>query len=415
MIKKKIVFRILSFPVKSETFITNQIILAINLGYDVSILVTSKNELKDSSQPELVTKYGLLEKTVAFKKINTKGHLDRIRKIISLIIYGLPFKYIKTLNYFRYGKQGLIGNLLYQLFETKQFLDADLFHVQFGTNKYPFDSLKKHGLLKGKLITTFHGYDIHFDQKAKQKESNNYIDLFKSADIISCNTPYLFKKLVEVNCPEEKIKIIPVSVDTSFYIPIKNRHQREVLELISIGRLIKLKGYQYAIKAVAELVNKGYHVNYSIIGEGDEQTALENLIQKLNLSEYVKLKGHKNQSEIRDKLQNSDIYLMSSTFDETGRREAQGIVTGEAQACGLPVVAFRSGGVPYTIAEGETGFLSKENDYLDMAANIERLIKDEELRLSMGIKARKFVEDNFSQHHLGKIWKDVYSQLLNAN
>ncbi len=415
MNKKEIVFRTLSFPVKSETFITNQIILAIKLGYDVSIIVTNKNELNDSSQPELIKQYGLLEKTFEIKKINSKGYFGRLFKIINLVFYGLPFKYLKTFNFFKYGKQGMIGNLCYQLYEIKQFLEADLFHIQFGTNKYPFDSLKKHGLLKGKLVTTFHGYDIHFNIETLKKVSSNYRDLFENGALVSCNSKYLHRKLVEVGCPEKKIRIVPMPVDTGYYKPLLNKSNEKVIKLISIGRLIKLKGYEYAIRAINELVEKGYPIKYRIIGEGNEQKALQSLIHQLDLNEYVNLEGSRDQYEIKDLLQNADIFLMPSTYDKSGRREAQGIVTGEAQACGLPVAAFRSGGVPDTIIENETGLLSDENDYKDMASNIGRLIKDEKLRLEMGKKGRKFVEDNYSQISIGKIWKNIYKQLLSPN
>ena len=103
---------------------------------------------------------------------------------------------------------------------------------------------------------------------------------------------------------------------------------------------------------------------------------------------------------------------MTSTYDETGRRETQGVVTGEAQACGLPVIAFRSGGVPYTIIEGKTGYLSAENDYKDLANNIEKLILDEKTRHDMGESARHFIDRKYSLKVVSEIWRKQYKMLL---
>jgi len=86
-------------------------------------------------------------------------------------------------------------------------------------------------------------------------------------------------------------------------------------------------------------------------------------------------------------------------------------VTGEAQACGLPVCAFNSGGVPYTLIDGETGFLSQENDYLDMAANIEKLIVDPELRYKMAINARQFIVENYSLEISATKMQAIYQKL----
>ena len=409
--KKKILFRLGSFPTKSETFITNQIVLAIKLDYDVSILTTKKNTLSESSQPEIIENHKILDKTIQYNKIVTKNYFGRIQKIVSILIYGIPLSYLKTFNYFKYGKQGLIGNLLFQLVEMRGFLDVDLYHIQFGTNKYPLDSLKKHNLIKGSVIATFHGYDGHYQENSKRKIAERYSTLFRFADLITCNTTYLASRLHNLGCSESKLRIIPMGINIDFFYPYKKGQKSISHRILSVGRLVKLKGFEYGIKAVNELVKRGLNVSYQIIGQGKEKENLLQLTKSFNISDYVFIEGAKSAVEIRDAIQQADIFLMTSTYDKTGRREAQGIVTIEAQACGLPVVAFRSGGVPYTIGDGVTGFLSKENDYMDMAKNIQLLIQDERLRTQMGENARTFVEEHFNQNKLNKIWEELYVQL----
>jgi colanic acid/amylovoran biosynthesis glycosyltransferase len=103
---------------------------------------------------------------------------------------------------------------------------------------------------------------------------------------------------------------------------------------------------------------------------------------------------------------------MTSTFDECGRRETQGLVTAEAQSCGLPVIAFRSGGVPYTIEEGKTGFLAEERNVSEFTQHLRKLCTDETLRKKMGQNARKFIEDNFCLKKLAQKQISIYEKVL---
>ena len=173
-----------------------------------------------------------------------------------------------------------------------------------------------------------------------------------------------------------------------------------------------MKGHDLGIQAISNLVKEGLNLEYLIIGDGPELGNLQKLAEGLNLKSNVRLLGFKNQSEIKKYLQKSDIFLMTSVYDETGRRETQGVATGEAQACGLPVVAFRSGGVPYTIEEGTTGFLAEEKNLNEFTHHLRKLCTDKALRKKMGQNARIFIEANFSNTELSKKQLSLYEKVL---
>ena len=180
--------------------------------------------------------------------------------------------------------------------------------------------------------------------------------------------------------------------------------------MLSVGRLIKLKGHEFGIHAIHGLRAKGYAIKHTIIGSGEEMNPLKKLIAELGLEDVVTIEGNRTQAEVLQAMRASDIYLMTSTCDASGRREAQGVVVGEAQACGLPIVAFRSGGIPSMICEGETGLLIAENDVEQMIEKLEVLIQDPELRKRMGTAARSFVEKNFSLRSIHRTWEEVYAE-----
>ena len=89
------------------------------------------------------------------------------------------------------------------------------------------------------------------------------------------------------------------------------------------------------------------------------------------------------------------------------------VVTAEAQACGLPVVAFRSGGVPYTLDDGVTGLLVPEADEQQYFQALSDLINNPAKRQEMGRNARKFVEKNFSMKENCAKFLKIYDNLLN--
>ena len=156
-------------------------------------------------------------------------------------------------------------------------------------------------------------------------------------------------------------------------------------------------------------------VVYHIIGEGEERNNLEELILELDLKNYVFLHGAKNQEEVKAYLEESDVFLMTSVTDSTGRKEAQGVVTIEAQSCGLPVIAFNSGGVPYTIKDKITGYLCKEYDYSEMAEKVQFLIENIKERQKMSEEARQFVLSKYSNTVISENWSNVYQKLINVS
>jgi len=86
---------------------------------------------------------------------------------------------------------------------------------------------------------------------------------------------------------------------------------------------------------------------------------------------------------------------LTSTSDRSERCEAFGVVSLEAQAMGLPVIGFKSGGFPETLVEGKTGITVTDKDIEAMASAIEYLMFNNDRLLEMGMAAKKHIRDNF--------------------
>ena len=218
--KYKILFRVKVFPILSETFIVNHLKMIIDNGFEVRILAKAKQSISFSAQPIIIKEYCLLEKTNELKDYDLSSVSKKLIFVITTIFrYPKMFKYLKTFNFFKYGKQGIKGNLFYKLFTIYDYLEFDIVHIQFGINTDPFIDLKKHNLLKQKVVVTFHGFDAHFNEDSKNARQNFYKALFKYADLITANTLYLKEQLNILGCKKNKIKVMPMPVDTSFFTP----------------------------------------------------------------------------------------------------------------------------------------------------------------------------------------------------
>lgn len=409
--KKKIIFKISEFPHVSETFIIAQIITAITLNYDVVILVNKVLDFKQSLHEELLLKHKIKDLIVVEDVSIPKNKIAKFLKIFYLFISNLS-SLTSILNFYKFQKEKSFSWIYYWVF-YQQFNDSySIFHIQYGNNKSPIDVLKAKCNFKAKVITTFHGHDAFFPMHGFIPNEGYYDLLFESADVITANTKYLADKIVQLGCPIEKLQLVPVGVDTTcFNDTNKLQNTNLTLKLINVGRLDPVKGQKHLIEIVNQIVKKGIDVNLLIVGDGEERSNLDELIEQYNLSNKVKLVGKKTQSEIKEMYLHSDLYVFAAVPLPDGRRETQGLATLEAQACGLPIIAYDSGGVKYTIKENVTGFLFNEFEIDKVLEKLLFLNENRAVIQEMSNNCFKFVEENYSQKVINEKWSSIYSNL----
>lgn len=364
-----------------------------------------------SVHQELIEKYQLKDKIILEDYKVPQQKFFRFLKAFILFIRNI--NHVEKLFSFVVSHRKLeIKNIYIFHFFSRLRRNFDIIHVQYGTNGKPLDLLKKINFFPPKLIVSFHGHDLFFPINGVIENNGYYDNLFAEADLLVANTQYLKDLLIELGAPETKLEIIPVAVDTDFFKKkYSSNRVQEKIKLITVGRLEFFKGQHLGISCIKILKERGYNIQYTLIGTGSRIQLLKQQVEDYDLNNEVILKGKMSQREIRDALQGKDIFLMTSITDPDYGVETQGLVTAEAQACGIPIVAFDSGGVKYTIENGTTGFVVPEGNIDAMVDKIETLLKDPELRMKMGEKALKFVEKKFSQNHLNTVWRKTYRSL----
>lgn len=408
---KKIIFKIGQFPHVSETFIIAQIITAIELNYQVVILVNKVLDFKQSLHEDILLKYKINELIILEEPKIPKNKFIKFFKILLISILNL--RNVKDIiNFHKFQKRKNFSWIFYWNFYNQFNSSNTIFHIQYGNNKFPLDVLKAKCNFKAKAITTFHGHDAFFPMHGHIPNNGYYDLLFESANIITANTKYLADKVEQLGCPTNKLKIVPVGVDTNYFNSISaSKNTNSVLHLVNVGRLDPVKGQKYLIEIVHQIIKKGVEIHLSIVGEGEERNNLEQLIIKYNLSKYVQLLGKKTQSEIKEIYLKADLYVFAAVPLQDGRRETQGLATLEAQACGLPVIAYDSGGIKYTIQNNKTGFLFDEFEIDKIVDKLLFLNENRAVIQDMSNNCFKFVEENYSQKIINEKWSSIYSNL----
>ena len=164
------------------------------------------------------------------------------------------------------------------------------------------------------------------------------------------------------------------------------------LKLIAVGRLVPLKGFDILIKAVAEVVNQGLDDLLVLIvgGEkshGQERLRLQSLIQDLDIENYVKLIGLRN--DIIGLMKAVDIFVIPSRY------EGLSVAMIEAMACGLPIIASNGPGLKDFINDLQNGLLFHVDDHKALVECILRLAKDKNLRIQLSRGARESFKKNY--------------------
>lgn len=214
---------------------------------------------------------------------------------------------------------------------------------------------------------------------------------FELASGVHCVSEATMKEAQKYGLEAEKTRIIRPAVDPNFFTSLEDKKSGTLLlSIISTGSLVWRKGYVDALIAIRKLINQGISLKYEIIGEGEDYQAILFSIQDMELQDHVKLHGKLSADEIRNKLQNADVFLLTSLTEGISNAAL------EAMSCGLPVVTTDSGGMREAVTDGVEGFVVPIMDPDAVAAALERLSKNLELRKKMGDAARAKVLRDFS-------------------
>jgi colanic acid/amylovoran/stewartan biosynthesis glycosyltransferase WcaL/AmsK/CpsK len=397
-----------TLPKVSESFILNQIAALIRLHANVTVFALEKS--RESIRHEIFQE---IENNVRIH-YQERVPLERRKKYmlgLGFLIQELArgnLAVIRALNFCSFGRAALNFSLL-NLVRTNQVSNEfDIIHCHFGPMARLMEMIAAVLSLRGKIVTTFHGYDLNVIGRSDRGRC--YRRLFRNGASFTVNSEFARRRLVCLGCPEDRIEKLPAGLPlVDFPAPVR-RSPSDGKTIVSIGRLTEVKGVEYALQVVSRLKDQ-QKIHYKIIGDGQDLPKLKHLVTELGLEGVVSFLGTCSQGKVRSVLSKADLLLYTGVVASDGAEETQGLAIQEAQAAGVPVVAWDVGGVSEGLLDGETGFLIGCRDIQHTVRQIELLLKDNDLRERMGHQARQFARQNYDSLKLGEKLLRLYKKV----
>ena len=220
--------------------------------------------------------------------------------------------------------------------------------------------------------------------------------------------------------PDNKIVVLPNGVDVaslralvSPWVQADLRARFPVLHTehdytlgISVGRLEANKGFDHLIRALAGLRAEDAPWRWVFVGEGSLKEKLMALSQELGIADNVLFTGSVTDAELQS------LYAMCDLFAHPTLYEGSSLVTLEAMAHGLAVVASAVGGIPDKVLDGETGWLVPPGDETALRSRLRWMLQHPQERAEMGQRGMRLAAKDFSWQKVAAQTKGLFVQLV---
>jgi len=276
------------------------------------------------------------------------------------------------------------------------------------------------GLTMGELeiphVFTVHGFD-HANIPAEGRSFAGsrsllwkYVEnrgLSRQKKIISIS-PYVLG-MIQQYAPQAAIHGIDNPVDDRYFtVPLEKENTGNKRVLI-LGWINERKNTLGAIRAMAHAVRSGAKGTLAVAGEAKLSSYKELLLREiadLGIENHVEFLGHINREQLESELRRTSILLLPSL------QENAPMAISEAMAASIPVVTSNRCGMPYMVADGESGFLVDPTDSIQIGERLKELLLSPELCHKMGARGREIALERFHSDAVAAKTRAVYESAL---
>jgi len=374
----------------SETFIISKIKGLLKHGYSVIMFVNHHNPSK--SDTILIPIYTQTD-------ISRKFHLPFI---LGYLIISHPIIILNFIRYERNANRNWLS-IVKHLILNSHILNKklDWLHFGFATMGIQRENVAK--AIGAKSAVSFRGFDIGL---YPYQHWGCYNLLWKTIDKVHTISDDLYNQALDLglNAGIPVQKITP-AIDINIFTSNEKQGLHNPLRILSVGRLTWKKGFEFALKALEILKNKGFDFEYRIAGEGNYQEAIIYAIQQLDLTGKVTLLGKISHKEVKDQMEWADLYIQPSIQEGFCNSVL------EAKAMGLLTIVTNAEGLSENVLHEETGWVVQKRSAKKISDQIIIINNMKSVELDMvRERAIQHTKSNYNLHDQIMKWDKFYTQ-----
>jgi glycosyltransferase involved in cell wall biosynthesis len=240
---------------------------------------------------------------------------------------------------------------------------------------------------------------------------------FRRAGAVTACSDDLSRRAVALGADPGRIETIPYGVDVERFRPndalrVARRRDLAVAArtplVVAAGRLVRKKGFEYLIDAIARLPG----VVLALAGEGTLDGELRHRARTAGIAERVRFLGNQPQDRVGELFAAADVVCVPSVRDDSGNVDGLPNVVLEALASGTVLVTTAAGGIAAVVENGVTGVIVAERQPDAIAAALERVLENREMARRMGAAARALVQTRFGWDRTAERFEAAYLRAL---
>lgn len=209
----------------------------------------------------------------------------------------------------------------------------------------------------------------------------------------------------EFNLSTSKFKVVPNGIDIDRFYPLKDFERRPFQIITTTSADTPLKGLQYLLRAMADLIPKWPKIHLVVVGQAQKNSSILKLIRDLGIGRHVRFTGAISHEEFVRHYASAWVAVVPSLY------EGFGLPAGEAMACGVPVISTTGGALPEVV--GDAGLLVPPADHSALAKAIASVCADSNLAQTLGRAGYDRVMTHFTWTAAAQKTVAVYRQVIN--
>jgi glycosyltransferase involved in cell wall biosynthesis len=266
------------------------------------------------------------------------------------------------------------------------------------------------------FVVTVHGLDVfHSGYRGglpAHWRCQAATDVYRAAHTVLCISGKV-QDILQSGAPEEiRSAIVYNGVDPVLFSPSSTTlgpnewldRNPAAPEILVVGNLLRSKGHELLLRALAKLRPDFPQLRCQIIGEGPERAHLESLARDLDIRKQVEFAGRQTRAQVADAMRRCSVFVLPSG------NEGLGCVYLEAMSCAKPAIACRGQGIDEIMEHGKNGWLIPPNGLEELTQALSALLASPDLRARIGAAARQTILEKLTLAHQAQSLANIYRQ-----